>query len=271
MVYCCVYTFKYVIMEEPQNNAPSAPTTSTSYSFAIPAAIIFGFALVAAAIFFSGNTTVPAVSETETAQQEQAAADTGTVTPVNEKDHIQGNPNAPIVIVEYSDFDCPFCKNFHETMNQIMDDYGTDGQVAWVYRQFPLEQLHPSAPHIAEASECVAELGGNTAFWKFADLVFGERGVNQPTNTARLGEFASNSGVDEIDFEACLADGRTRSLVEEDFAGGLSAGAKGTPYSLILVGGQQFVINGAQPYDYVSKALDSLIEQMEGGAIEEQG
>lgn len=93
------------------------------------------------------------------------------VDPVSASDHIRGNPDAEIVIVEYSDFDCPFCARFHSTMNSVMDQYGEE--VAWVYRHFPLESLHPNAPAVAVASECVAELGGNDAFWKFADSYFG--------------------------------------------------------------------------------------------------
>ena len=250
----------------PQSDVPNTPRQTSS--LAVPIAIVFGFALVAVAIFFNGKQTQETVIAPTGSDSQQEVPVTGTATPVNDSDHIRGNPNAPIVIVEYSDFDCPFCKNFHETMNRIMDEYGTSGKVAWVYRQFPLQQLHPSAPYIAAASECVAQLGGNEAFWKFADLVFEERGVNEPTNTARLPDFAVAAGVDETAYNACVADGNTKSLVEEDFDGGVRAGAKGTPYSLVMIGDQQFVINGAQPYDYVSQAIDTLLEQIEGSNVE---
>lgn len=251
------------IQEETKTTVIREPQKS---QLAVPIAIVFGFALVAGAIFFTGglgqsNQNIPKVP----AEDGTEVTQTGPIRPVDANDHIRGNPNAPIVIVEYSDYDCPFCKNFHETMNKVMSDYGKDGKVAWVYRHFPLEQLHPSAPYIAQASECVAELGGNEAFWKFSDLVFGERETNEQTNTTRLTEFAVSSGVSGSAFDACIKDERTKKLVEEDFADGINAGAKGTPYSLILVGGQQGVINGAQPYEYVSKILDTLIAQMEGG------
>jgi protein-disulfide isomerase len=237
-------------------------------ALAIPIAIVFGFALIAGAIFFSSQNAQKAnVAVDPKDAIEQASGQigkTGPVRPVDENDHIKGNPNAPIVIVEYSDFDCPFCKNFHETMNAVMDTYGAEGKVAWVYRQFPLEQLHPNAPTIAQASECVADLGGNDAFWKFSDRVFGERGVNEPTDITRLTEFATAAGVSENAYKSCMEDGRTRPAVEEDFKDGINAGAKGTPYSLVLVGGQQGVINGAQKFEYVKSVLDTLIEQMEG-------
>lgn len=256
-------------MDEHNGEDTTTPVATTGArampgnSLAIPAAIVIGFALIAAAIFFSGGIASPKEAATGDTLAQEEVPKTGPIRPVDEKDHIRGNPNAPIMIIEYSDYDCPFCKNFHETMNQVMTNYGSDGKVAWVYRHFPLEQLHPSAPLIAQASECAAELGGNDAFWKFSDLIFGERGTNEPTNTSRLTEFAVTSGVGANAFDACMEDGRTTAAVQEDFADGINAGAKGTPYTLVLVGGQQGVINGAQPYSYVSKVLDTLIAQME--------
>jgi len=90
-----------------------------------------------------------------------------------EGDHTNGNADARIQIVEYSDFDCPFCGRFHETMNQVMAKYGESGDVAWTYRHFPLEQIHPQAKAKAVASECVADLGGNDKFWEFSNIMFG--------------------------------------------------------------------------------------------------
>ena len=113
------------------------------------------------------------------------------------------------------------------------------------------------------ASECVAELGGNEAFWSFSDSVFGERGTNEPTNTSRLTEFAENAGVDGASFDACVESGSTQAKVDEDFADGVNAGARGTPYSLVLVAGQQFPINGAQQYEYVSSLIDTIISRIE--------
>jgi protein-disulfide isomerase len=183
------------------------------------------------------------------------------VAPVTGEDHILGNPNAPVMIVEYSDFDCPFCKNFHETMQQVMAEYGKDGKVAWVYRNFPLPQLHPNAPKIAEAAECVASLGGNDAFWKFADLVFGEREINAQTNVTRLPEFAEKAGVSKVKFNECYTAGKFSKTVEEDVQAAIDAGARGTPYSVLIVGDQQGVINGAQPYATVKQMIDNVLGQ----------
>jgi len=225
--------------------------TNRNTSFAIPVAIIFGFGLIAAAIYFSGSDSTDGtkLSDTETTEAK--------INPITEEDHIRGNPNAPVLIVEYSDFDCPFCKSFHETMNLVMDEFGASGQVGWVYRHFPLPSLHPSAPYLAEASECVAKYGGNDAFWTFTDLIFSERGTNEPTNLTRLGEFAKIAGVEEEELQACLDSQETRPNVEEDFNNAVDLGARGTPYSVVLAGNQQMIINGAQPY--------AVVRQMVGG------
>lgn len=87
--------------------------------------------------------------------------------PLTADDNVRGSLDADIIIVEYSDFDCPYCKRFHETMKSVYEKY--EGEIAWVYRHFPLEQLHPNTKSVAAASECVAEIGGDEAFWKFAD------------------------------------------------------------------------------------------------------
>lgn len=92
-----------------------------------------------------------------------------TLRPVSADDHILGNPSAKIVIVEYSDLDCPFCKSFHNTMHQIIKE---DGDVAWVYRHYPIPQLHPNAPKKAEETECAYDQKGNEGFWKYADKIF---------------------------------------------------------------------------------------------------
>ncbi len=232
-------------------------------SLGIPIAIVLAAALISGAIMYAGSQPKSAVQvggkDTTTQQTAEIV-----VAPVTEKDHIRGNPNATVMIVEYSDFDCPFCKNFHETMNKVMAEYGVDGKVAWVYRQFPLEQLHPNAPKIAEASECVASLGGNDAFWKFSDLIFGERGTNEPTNMLRLPEFAEKAGVNKEKFTECAEAGTFTKTVEDSIQSAISAGAKGTPYSILIVGDQQGIINGAQPYANVKQMIDTVLSQIEG-------
>ncbi|MBS3903249.1 MAG: thioredoxin domain-containing protein [Anaplasmataceae bacterium] len=94
------------------------------------------------------------------------------VSPVSDNDHLRGSPNAKLTIIEFSDLECPFCATFHETMERIMSEYETQGTVAWVYRHFPLESIHPDARRLAHEAECVNELAGNDAFWKYLSSVF---------------------------------------------------------------------------------------------------
>lgn len=240
------------------NETNSTNSNSSSSSLAIPIAIVVGFGLIAASIYFGAGdknavTNTPPEESGQTGNLEALA-------PITEDDHIRGNPNAPLVIVEYSDFDCPYCRNFHITMQKIMDDYGANGQVAWVYRHFPLTALHPSAAHIAEASECVADLGGNEAFWTFTDLVFTERGVNESTNITRLPEFAATAGVDQAAFKECLDNGKFKAEVEADLNNAVAIGGRGTPHSIIVVGNEKMEITGgAQPYEAVKGMIDNLL------------
>ena len=247
----------------PEENTPTPrPVNYQKNSLGVPIAIVLAAALIAGAIIYTGaqpRGNAVQNGKTDTTTQETADIE---VAPVTEKDHIRGNPNAPIVIIEYSDYDCPFCKNFHETMNKVMADYGKDGKVAWVYRHLPLEQLHPNAPKIAAAAECVASQGGDEAFWKFSDLVFGERGVNDPTNMNKLPEYAEKAGVDKGKFNECVAAGTFTQAIEDGIAEALKTGARGTPYSILMVGDQQGVINGAQPYTTVKQMIETVLSQV---------
>lgn len=92
----------------------------------------------------------------------------GEVPDATDKDHIVGDINAPIVIIEYSDFECPYCKTFQTTLKTVVEE--SDGEVAWVYRHWP---IHQNSFEKLVAAECVAQLKGNDAFWKYSDLLFG--------------------------------------------------------------------------------------------------
>lgn len=236
---------------------------NTNSSIAIPVAIVIGFALIAVAIYLSGTGNSPVNPSANQNPQNAERPNVVDIRPVDSTDYIRGNPNAPIMIVEYSDYDCPFCKNFHETMKRIMDEFGVGGQVAWVYRQYPIVQLHPNAPRISEAALCVGELAGQDGFWTFSDLVFSEREINAPTNMLRLNEFAVTAGADSTEFENCLDSRRHKETVDATLAEGSAAGIQGTPHSVIIAGNQKAPINGAQPYEVVKGIVSTLVEQIE--------
>lgn len=224
----------------------------------IPFAIIIAGALIAGAVFFvNRNGESPVVEEIET---QTFGEEFQEPRPVSDSDHVLGNPNADIIIIEYSDTECPFCKNFHSTLHTIIDEYGKDGRVAWVYRHFPLEQLHSKAPKEAEALECAAEFGGNDGFWAYADRLYEITPSNDGLNLSQLPEIAVYVGLDRNAFESCLDSGRYASHVQSDFEEAVATGGRGTPHSLILFEGEIIPITGAQPLS----ALRSIIEGMLG-------
>ena len=240
------------------------PNSTQTSSPAVPIAIVVGFAMIAIAIFFTGNSSKEPAQIAVAPENSEETTTTSGPRAVDETDYIRGNPNAPILLIEYSDYDCPFCKQFHDTMNQIMDEFGVDGRVAWVYRQFPLEQLHPNAPKISEAALCVGDIAGQTAFWQFSDLVFEQRELDAPTNIVRLPEYAERVGVDRSAYTACMDSGRMKQAVAGCLEDGFNAGIRGTPHTFVGAGNQQAVISGARSYDTVRGIVNTLVDQLDG-------
>lgn len=179
-----------------------------------------------------------------------------TVSPVDpNNDHIRGNVNSKVTVVEYSDLECPFCKRFHVTMQQVMQKYGND--IRWVYRHMPLDSLHQQARPEALASECAAEQG---KFWEFIDLVFAETTSNDGLDLAKLPTYARQVGLNVNQFQQCYDSQKYASAVQEDEASALAAGAQGTPYSVVVgPNGETTVLNGAQPVEEVERAIQAYL------------
>jgi protein-disulfide isomerase len=201
------------------------------------------------------------VDKLEIADPNTPTAGDVNIAPVTSGDRILGNPNADIVIVEYSDTECPFCKRFHQTLQQIMAEYGKDGKVAWVYRHFPIPSLHPKAPKEAEATECAAEQGGNTMFWKYIDKVYEITPSNNGLDPAQLPVIASELGLDVTAFNTCLSSGKMTAKVKAQYDEGVIAGARGTPYSVLITKDEKIPITqGALPYENMKAILDSILK-----------
>lgn len=230
-------------------------------SMAVPVAIIIAGAFIAGAVFYtSGKSTtnvIPQPTATDNTKKEEAIK----IPPVTAKDHMLGNPNAPIVLVEYSDTECPFCKNFNTTIKQVMNQYGKDGKVALVYRHFPLDSIHPKSRREATGAECSNELGGNDKFWAYIDRIFEITPSNNNLDPAKVPEIAKYIGLDQKAFDTCLNSDKYKALIEEDFQGGLKAGVTGTPstFAIIKKTGEQIMIPGAQPFDTVKSFIDSAL------------
>ena len=176
------------------------------------------------------------------------------------RDHVYGNPNAPVSLIEYSDFECPFCKRFHATANEIVDAYG--GKVNWVYRHFPLSMHNPGAQKEAEASECVAQLAGNDAFWKFANAIYARtksNGNGFPLD--QLVPLGKEIGLDEKQLKECIDAAKYASRVQEDLDEGVQVGITGTPANFLLRNdtGEVILKVGAQPSDAIKPDIDKLL------------
>ena len=168
------------------------------------------------------------------------------------KDHIRGDKDAKITIVEYSDIECPFCSKFHATMNQVMDEF--DGDVRWVYRHFPLS-FHPNAKPAALAAECAGDQG---KFWEFLDLAIERQ--QSGIDTARLKKIAAEVGLNTAKYETCVQKQTFASKLADDTASGSRAGANGTPYSVIVgPNGDKLPINGALPFENVKPMIEQFL------------
>jgi protein-disulfide isomerase len=216
-------------------------------SYTIPLAIIIGGIIVAIALYAS----VPKNATPSGGNPEL-------VRPVGASDHILGNPAAKVMVVEYSDFDCTYCKGFNETMHQIIANEGVNGQVAWVYREFPLTEIHTNALSHARAAECVAQVAGNDIFWKFETALF----ANQPVDPTNYGTIAKSAGVSGDAFAKCYstASSTLDARIMADRQNALDMGAQGTPYSLILVANKPpVVMAGGYSYDAAKQLIDQAL------------
>ena len=147
-------------------------------------------------------------------------------------EHLRGDATAPVTLLEYGDFECPFSKQHTSTLERVLATYPR--QVNVMFRNFPLS-FHANAKKEAEAAECAAEIGGNDAFWKFHDAIFrkttsGGRGFELDGLTS----LAAEIGLDSAKFNACLTSGRTSSIVEAQIAAGRATGVTGTPTTFVV-------------------------------------
>lgn len=223
----------------------------------IPIAIVSTGIAIATAVLIANGTTP--FTKKDNLPDFGGSTTNVVLTPVMAEDHLLGNPNAPVVLVEYSDFNCPYCKSFHESMNQLMKEHGAAGNVAWVYRHFPV--ITEDSPKIAEASECVAELAGNDAFWKFAQAIF-DRDQNTRVDMEKLLDKALAVGVDKSAYEECIASGRHVARLQALMENASKLDVGGTPHTFAIINGKTYTVEGgALPYARLTQELSRIVEQ----------
>lgn len=217
-------------------------------------AIVVAAVIIAIALLWKLPGSAPSAKVTPDVTTVDAA-----VLTIRSDDRVYGNPQtASVIAFEYSDSDCPYCQQYHQTMKALLAAYGE--KIAWVYRYFPLPSLHPDAENEAHALECVGELAGNGAFYQYLDTLFGIT-VTPEQSTALLTGSAKALGVDEKLFTSCLSNSATKDRVARDAEEAQKIGAQGTPFTvLVSKKGTQKILAGAYPLESVKKEIDLLMK-----------
>ncbi|MCE9651902.1 MAG: DsbA family protein [Nitrosarchaeum sp.] len=179
-----------------------------------------------------------------------------------DNDPIRGDQNAPITIVEFSDFQCPFCARFQtQTLPLILEQYVDTGKVKFVFRDFPIQNSHPNAMPAAVAAECANE---QNKYWQFHDELFENQGVWNKmaiTNATKVfKEFATKLDLNQDQFNSCLDSGKYIGEINSDLNDGRKYGITGTPG--FFIGNEKigFVkVNGAQPFEVFKSVIDSQL------------
>ena len=197
-----------------------------------------------------------AAQEAKTKAQQAEA-----ILPVTSQDHIYGDPAARYTLIEYSDYECPFCKKFHVTAESFVDGHS---DVNWVYRHFPLDFHNPGAQTEAEAAECAAEVGGNQAFWDYSRLIFQRtRSNGKGFPIENLTPLAEELVYDVNAFTQCLEAGTFKNKIQQQSQQGQSAGVNGTPGNFLVDNqkGTIIPVTGAQPLAVLEQTLQQLQEE----------
>ncbi len=179
---------------------------------------------------------------------------TGIVDVSADNDPSLGKDNAPVTVIEFSDFQCPFCSRFRDqTFDQIKTNYIDTGKIKFVYRDFPLSSIHPMAENGAEAAECANEQG---KFWEMHDVLFAKQDEWTTTGVSALKGYAKDLGLDTDKFNSCLDSNKYKDEIAKDFQDGVTAGVQGTPS--FFINGKQ--LSGAQPFTAFQTAIDAELK-----------
>lgn len=232
-------------------------TLLVSGAILLAALIVSGSILSVGKNSFSGAPENTAVAPT-TGQPSGNPTPTEPVDVSADDDAFLGKKDAPVTIVEFSDFQCPFCRNFaKDTLPQLKKEYIDTGKARLVYRDFPLS-FHPGAIPAAQGAECAKEQG---KFWEMHDTLFAEQG-KQGTGTIQftvddIKKWAVQSGVNATKFNQCLDSGKYKQEVEKDMADGTAAGVSGTPSTFI----NGRIVVGAQPFSALKVIIDEELKK----------
>lgn len=243
---------------EEVHREPVLPSISTVSALDInklflPVSILLSAVLVSGTLLYVNRDKIGDGAETRAQIGQREAAGVGI-----DDDAMLGDKNASVTIIEFSDFQCPFCRKFWEdTLPQIKKEYIDTGKARLIYRDFPLD-FHAGAEPAAEAAECAEE---QDKFWEFHDRVFAEQ-AKQGQGTIQFGvddlkKWAKGINLNTTKFNQCLDSGKYKDEVAKDVAEGTAAGVSGTP--TVFVNGQKIV--GAQPFAAFKAVIDQALKE----------
>ncbi len=227
--------------------------------------ILIAILIVGAFIFFGKSNSILGKSNSNSggAAGQVIQGPTERTEVSEDDDAVLGNKDAPVTIIEFSDYQCPFCRKFWtETLPELKENYIDTGKVKLVYRDFPIDSLHPSAAPAAIAAECVREKEGDEAYFKYHDKIFEEQNIldsgskeGPVTKTVTFTNNDLKAWAKEIgyDISSCLDSNKFKNEVQEDFQDGANSGVQGTPG--FFINGR--LLSGAQPYSVFEQAIEA--------------
>ncbi len=244
-------------MQKVHHFIKTSITTMKSITLSTPLAILLGSIIIALGIISYGFITKTSTTSTTTLFTGKA---------VDGTDFVEGNTKSNVVIVAYSDPECPYCISVYPTLKQLRKDY--EDKVAFVYRHFPLTQIHAHAFDESRAIACAGALGGVKKFYEYIDNVYSYKSdhqTNQLPNTGKE-DIARNIGLDTTLFSTCMKTNQTENVVTTSITDGLQAGVQGTPTTFVLVKNRKgydiiSLVNGARPYSYFKATIDEALNK----------
>lgn len=224
-----------------------------------PVAIIIASIIIACGLMGYGAITTSGNSGTKATMFTGKAIDVTT-------DYLEGKENSKIIVVEYSDPECPYCVQVSPTIKKLREEYGN--KIAFAYRHFPLTQIHNHAFDESRAIACAGKVGGKEKFYQYIDVLYGYKMTNKTTQlsqTIRDG-FAQNIGLDTNLFGSCMKENQTTEAVTNSINDGVQAGVQGTPSTFVLLKTRKgyeviSMVDGARPYDYFKTVVDEALSR----------
>ncbi len=225
----------------------------------IPVSILIAGLLVGGGIYFASTANPREIEKTPTVKKESDLS-IKKVDPLS--DHINGSKEAEIFIVEYSDFECPYCKRYNDEISaKLVKKYKNNSKVAFVFRHFPLSSIHPSSFGEAVASECAAKLGGENKFEEFKQKMFASTSSTGSFDNNKLPDLAEEIGLNRSEFSNCLKDPSISKKVKASYDEALNAGLRGTPSIFAqLKNGESYPIPA--DYEVIDKSLEAFLENL---------